>query len=154
MSREYPARPYVGVGAVVFRGERVLLIQRGKPPRIGQWSLPGGMQETGETVREAAAREVLEETGIEAEIKGLIDVVDSIQHDDAGRVRLHYTLVDVWGEWRAGEPVAGDDAMAAAWRTLPEIEALSLWSETVRIIRAAMALRGASGPAQRRERRG
>lgn len=141
MSREYPARPFVGVGAVIFRDDRVLLIQRGKAPRIGQWSLPGGMQETGETVREAAAREVMEETSIEAEIRGLIDVVDSIQHDDEGRVRLHYTLVDVWGEWRAGDPVAGDDAMAAAWRALPEIEGLRLWSETVRIIREAMKLR-------------
>lgn len=143
MSREYPERPFVGVGAVIFRGERVLLIQRGKPPRLGQWSLPGGVQEVGETVREAAVREVMEETSIEAEIKGLIDVVDSIQHDERGRVRLHYTLVDVWGEWRAGEPVAGDDAMGAAWRTLAEIEGLGLWSETLRIIAEARKLRSA-----------
>lgn len=141
MSREYPERPFVGVGAVILKGDRVLLIQRGKPPRVGQWSLPGGVQELGETIREAAAREVREETGIEAEIKGLIDVIDSIQHDGDGRVRLHYTLVDVWGEWRAGEPVPGDDAIGAAWLTLPEIERLSLWSETMRVIRAALALR-------------
>ena len=144
MSREYPERPFVGVGAVIFRGERVLLIQRGKPPRVGQWSLPGGVQEVGETVREAAVREVMEETSIEAEIKGLVDVVDSIQHDEQGRVRLHYTLVDVWGEWRSGEPVAGDDAMGAAWRTLPEIEGLGLWSETLRIIAEALKLRSAA----------
>lgn len=141
MSREYPERPFVGVGAVILKGDRVLLIQRGKPPRVGQWSLPGGAQELGETVREAAAREVREETGIEAEIKGLIDVIDSIQHDGDGRVRLHYTLVDVWGEWRSGEPVAGDDAIGAAWLGLREIERLSLWSETMRVIRAAMRLR-------------
>jgi 8-oxo-dGTP diphosphatase len=141
LSREYPERPFVGVGAVIFRDERVLLIQRGKPPRIGQWSLPGGVQEVGETVREAAAREVMEETGIEAEIRGLIDVVDSIQHDEQGRVRLHYTLVDVWGEWRAGEPVAGDDAMGAAWRSQPELEGLGLWSETLRVIGEARRLR-------------
>lgn len=141
MSREYPERPFVGVGAVIFKDDQVLLIQRGKPPRIGQWSLPGGVQEIGETVREAAAREVRGEAAIEADIRGLIDVIDSIQHDEQGRVRLHYTLVDVWGEWLSGEPVAGDDAMGAAWTPLAEIERLKLWSETVRVIREAAKLR-------------
>ena len=74
MSREYPDRPFVGVGVVVWRGDNVLLIQRGKPPRIGAWSLPGGAQELGETVRETAVREVREETGVEIDVTHLIDV--------------------------------------------------------------------------------
>ena len=92
MSREYPEFPMVGVGVVVWKDEEVLLIQRGKPPRVGSWSLPGGRQELGETTREAGVREVLEETGLSVEIKDLIDVVDSINHDDDGRVRLQYYL--------------------------------------------------------------
>ena len=102
MSREYPDRPFVGVGVVVWRGDNVLLIQRGKPPRIGAWSLPGGAQELGETVRETAVREVREETGVEIDVTHLIDVVDTITRDKDGRVRLQYTLVDFAAEWRLG----------------------------------------------------
>ena len=105
MSREYPDRPMVGVGVVVWRGPELLLIQRGKPPRKGAWSLPGGMQELGETVRETAVREVREETGLEIDLTHLIDVVDTITRDEDGRVRMQYTLVDFAAEWRAGEPV-------------------------------------------------
>ena len=79
--RRYPARPIVGVGTVVLDGDMVLMIQRGKPPRQGLWSLPGGAQELGETIHEAARREVREETGLEIEIFGLIDVVDSVRPD-------------------------------------------------------------------------
>ena len=82
----YPERPLIGVGVVVFKGDRVLLIQRGKAPRIGSWSLPGGRQRLGETVRQAAQREVLEESGLEVEIVGLLDVVDSLTHDETGRL--------------------------------------------------------------------
>jgi len=141
VSRDYPTRPFVGVGVVVFRDDRVLLIQRGKPPRLGQWSLPGGAQELGETVSEAGRREVLEETGIAIAVGGLVDVVDSIRLDGDGRVQQHYTLVDLWGEWTAGEPVAGDDAMDARWVPLAGLAAYELWSETVRIVAMAEALR-------------
>ncbi|MEQ9361916.1 MAG: NUDIX domain-containing protein, partial [Rhodospirillales bacterium] len=95
MSREYPERPIVGIGAVVLKDDQVLLIRRGKPPRIGSLSLPGGAQRVGETVNEGALREVMEETGIEAEVLGLIDVVDSMTRDDDGRLQFHYTLIDV-----------------------------------------------------------
>ena len=108
--RLYPDRPIVGIGIVVFKGPEVLLIQRGKPPRLGQWSLPGGVQELVETVHEAARREVAEETGVDIDIVGLIDTVDSIQRDESGRVRYHYTLIDVAAVWRDGEPRAGSDA--------------------------------------------
>jgi 2-hydroxychromene-2-carboxylate isomerase/ADP-ribose pyrophosphatase YjhB (NUDIX family) len=141
MNREYPSLPMVGVGVVVWQGERVLMIQRGKEPRLGQWSLPGGLQEVGETVAEAAAREVREETGIEIGAPVLVEVVDAVQRDDDGRIRSHYTLIDMTAQWLAGEPVAGDDAMAAAWKTLDEVRALVSWSETVRVIEKARALR-------------
>jgi 8-oxo-dGTP diphosphatase len=134
--RNYPERPIVGVGIVVLDGDRVLLVRRGKEPRNGLWSLPGGAQEVGETVFETAKREVQEETGLSVEVIGLLDVIDSIHHDDEGRVRIHYTLVDVDARG-AGDPVAGDDAADAAWFDIDEIGVLDLWDETVRIIHLA-----------------
>ncbi len=141
MSREYPDRPMVGVGVVVWRGEDVLLIQRGKPPRAGTWSIPGGMQELGETVRETAVREIREETGIEITVTELIDVIDTITHDDSDRVRMHYTLVDFSAEWRAGEAVAGSDAAGVRWIHPDDLGPLGLWKETLRVIRQSAAAR-------------
>ncbi len=141
MPRSYPDRPYVGVGIVVFRDESVLLVERAKPPIRHRWSIPGGAQEIGETVHQAALRELMEETGLEADLIGLIDVVDSITRDDDSRVRFHYTLVDFAAEWRAGEAVAGDDASAVRWVTLAELEGMGLWAETVRIIRSGQSMR-------------
>ncbi|PPR57664.1 MAG: hypothetical protein CFH10_02159 [Alphaproteobacteria bacterium MarineAlpha4_Bin2] len=134
MTREYPEFPMVGVGVVVWKSEMVLLIQRGKPPRAGTWSLPGGRQELGETTQQAGVREVLEETGLCVEIKGLIDVIDSINRDDDGRVRMQYTLVDYWAEWISGEPVAGTDASDARWVHPNNLDAYKLWNETLRVI--------------------
>ena len=134
MTREYPEYPMVGVGVVVWKGETVLIIQRGKPPRVGTWSLPGGRQELGETTREAGVREVLEETGLCIEIKGLIDVIDSISRDSDGRVRMQYTLVDYWAEWISGEAVAGTDADDARWVHPDELPTYKLWDETLRVI--------------------
>ena len=141
MSREYPDRPFVGVGVVVWRGDNVLLIQRGKPPRIGAWSLPGGAQELGETVRETAVREVREETGVEIDVTHLIDVVDTITRDKDGRVRLQYTLVDFAAEWRLGETVAGSDAMGAQWIHPDDLGPLNLLKETLRMIELSRARR-------------
>lgn len=134
MSREYPERPIVGIGAVVIKNDQVLLIRRGKPPRLGGLSLPGGAQKVGETVFEGALREVTEETGVEAEVLGLIDVVDSMTKDDDGRLQFHYTLIDVVCRWTSGEPKAGGDAADALWMPLADIPGLGLWSETQRII--------------------
>ncbi len=141
MERSYPERPFVGVGVVVFRGQEVLLIRRGKPPRKGAWSLPGGVQELGETVHEAGAREVREEAGVEIEILGLVDVVDSIRRDGEGRVEFHYTLVDLAAEWQGGEARPGSDADGTRWVPIEEIGDLGLWSETVRIVNQARDLR-------------
>jgi 8-oxo-dGTP diphosphatase len=134
-SRAYPDRPVVGVGVVVWRKDKFLLVRRAKAPNAGQWSLPGGAQELGETVFEAAHREVMEETGLDVDILGLVDVVDGIRLDDQGRIQFHYTLVDVVAESISGEAVAADDAQAVCWCRLDELSDLGLWSETERIIR-------------------
>ncbi len=134
MSRAYPERPLVGVGVVVCKGDQVLLVRRAKAPRRGQWSLPGGAQKLGETVRQAAIREVREETGLEVALTTLLDAVDSISRDAAGRVHYHYTLVDFAAEWRAGEPTAGGDAAEACWVARGDLDRYELWEETVRVI--------------------
>ena len=145
MPRDYPARPVVGIGVVVLRGNDVLLIRRRSPPRAHRWSLPGGVQELGETVFAAARREVFEETAVEIAVDGLIDVVDLIEHDDRdGRIRWHYTLIEVRASWRAGEVLAGSDAEAAVWVALDRLDGLGLWEETRRIIGRAQVLRAAS----------
>ena len=138
MTREYPNQPLIGVGVVVWRDDKVLLIRRGKPPRQGQWSLPGGLQKLGETVFETARREVMEETGVEIRVLELTDVVDLIERDDAdGRVHYHYTLVDVVAGWLRGEAAPGSDAAEVAWAGLEALPRYRLWSETERVIRRA-----------------
>ncbi len=141
MPRSYPDRPYVGVGIVVFRDEMVLLVERSKPPIRHRWSIPGGAQEIGETVQQAALRELMEETSLEVDLIGLIDVVDGITRDDQSRVQFHYTLVDFAAEWRAGDAVAGDDVGVVRWVPLAELEGMGLWAETVRIIRRGQSMR-------------
>lgn len=111
----YPERPVVGVLAVVWRGDRVLLVQRANEPDAGKWGFPGGRQHLGETLAEAAMRELAEETGIRAAPTAVVTGLDVIDRDAAGRVRYHYVLVAVLAEWQDGEPVAADDALAAAW---------------------------------------
>ncbi|MFW6338930.1 MAG: NUDIX hydrolase [Alkalispirochaetaceae bacterium] len=140
-SREYPSRPFVGVGVVVLRGDSVLLIRRGKPPKAGEWSLPGGSQDVGETVRETAAREVREETGVEIGAPVLLDVLDAIIPDEAGKVQFHYTLVDFVAEWVSGEPSAADDAEHAEWVPLARLDEIELWEKTREIIEKAAAIR-------------
>jgi len=142
--RDYPNKPMIGVGVVVLKGDLVLLIKRGKPPRVGEWSLPGGLQELGETVRQAACREVMEETSVEIVLGNILDAIDVIRPDDSGRIKTHYTLVDFSSVWKSGEPVAGDDAMHAEFIPLANIESMGMWDETVRIIKQAAALNSTS----------
>lgn len=136
MSSPLPA-PVPCVGVVCLRGDAVLLIRRGKPPRLGEWSLPGGRIEPGERAVEAALRELREETGVEAEITGLVDVVDGL-FPEAGR---HYVLIDYAARWLSGEPVAGDDALEARFVALDQVGALIDWDETRRVIFTAAAAR-------------
>jgi ADP-ribose pyrophosphatase YjhB (NUDIX family) len=145
-ARAYPERPVVGVGVVVWRDGRVLLVRRGRPPRLGQWSLPGGAQRLGETVEAAARREVAEETGLALDRLELLTVVDLVEHDPSGAVRYHYTLVDMVAAAAPGEPRAGDDAAAVAWFAPDELGALGLWGETLRIIELARRHPTASAP--------
>jgi ADP-ribose pyrophosphatase YjhB (NUDIX family) len=147
-AREYPDRPWVGIGCIVFRGEQVLLVRRGKPPRIGQWSLPGGAQHVGETAEEAARRELREEAGIEVGPMALAIVVDAISRDDDGRALYHYTIIDFTADWRAGEARAGDDVSEVAWALPEEFPAYDLTEATHRAVAAArLALRGAPATA-------
>ncbi len=139
MKREYPEAPVVGVGIVCLRGDDVLLVRRSKPPREGGWSLPGGRQKPGETVRQCALRELAEETGVEAKIGALLDVVDSITRDDAGELQYHYTLVEFRADWISGEVRAGGDAADARWFAAAELGGLDLWDETRRIVALAFA---------------
>lgn len=134
---DYPDRPLIGVGVVVFKDDRVLLVRRGKPPRRGQWSLPGGRQRLGETVRAAAAREVAEEAGLTIEVTALLDVVDSMTRDEDGSLAYHYTLVDFLAEWRAGVAAAGGDATEVAWADPDDLAPYDLWDETLRVIALA-----------------
>lgn len=136
-------RPLIGVGAVVFKGPDVLLIRRGKPPAEGAWSLPGGAQELGETTRQTALRELLEETGVSARILGLLDVVDYIERDRDGRPLCHYTLVDWLCAWQSGAPRPGDDALDAAWFPPATLATLDLWDETRRVIEEGARRMGA-----------
>jgi 8-oxo-dGTP diphosphatase len=140
-AREYPDRPWVGVGIVVWRGDEILLVRRAKPPRLGEWSIPGGAQSLGETVFEAAIREVREETGLAILPTGIVTVVDSLIRDDAQRLQYHYTLVEVSAEWTAGEAVAADDVDAVRWVTPAGAAALVKWDETLRVIAEAARLR-------------
>lgn len=140
-AREYPDRPFCGVGVVCFKDDQVLIVKRAKPPIKWAWSIPGGGQELGETTRETALRELKEETGVDARLIGLVDVVDSVSRDDNGDIRFHYTLVDFAAEWVAGEPVGADDVAEAHWTPITGIDTLGLWSETVRIIREAERMR-------------
>lgn len=141
---DYPNRPLIGVGVVVFKDGRVLLVRRGKPPREGQWSLPGGRQRLGERVEETARREVAEEAGIDVEVGPLVDVVDSITRDAEGAVQYHYTLVDLLAEWRAGTAAAGHDAAEVAWADPADLGPYDLWKETERIIALAAEKRRTS----------
>lgn len=125
--------PTPAVGVVCLKGDEVLLIRRGSPPRLGEWSLPGGRIEPGERLADAALRELHEETGVEAELIGLVDVVDGL-FPEAGR---HYVLIDYAARWVSGEPVAGDDAAEAAFFPFETALAKVDWDETRRIIREA-----------------
>jgi 8-oxo-dGTP diphosphatase len=126
MGREYPDNPLVGVGAVIIEGQRVLLIRRGTPPLLGEWSLPGGVLECGETLREAVAREAREETGLLIETGEMLGVYERVIRSDNERVRYHYVLIDFLCRAVGGDLRAGSDAADVRWFTRDELPALNL----------------------------
>lgn len=134
MKREYPECPLVGVGAIIVQDGRVLLIRRGHPPLLGEWSIPGGVLECGETLREAAAREAREETGLTVEAGELLGVYERVTRDEAGRVRYHYVLIDFFCRPVEGELKAGSDAAEVRWFTQGEVEAMGLPQDTREVI--------------------
>ena len=139
--REYPDRPYVGVGVIVFRDKDVLLVKRNKDPNKGFWSIPGGKQILGETLVEAAQRELVEETGVRVDSLLLVDVADAIISDAEGKIKYHYTLVDYMGHWYSGDSSAGDDAQEVRWVHMNELSSYSLLEKTMNIIHKAYAMK-------------
>ncbi|MEO1223398.1 MAG: NUDIX hydrolase [Pseudomonadota bacterium] len=131
-------RPRVGVGVVVWHRDRVLLVQRSKAPGEGQWSLPGGSQELGETLFEAAEREVREETGLRVRSTAVLTAVDNIVRDRDGTIAFHYTIVDVLADYVGGRLVPGDDARDVCWATLDEVSTLVAWASTRDVIERSL----------------
>ncbi len=118
----YPASPQIAVGAVVFNQNRVLLVKRGKPPSQNEWSIPGGSVKLGETLQQAAEREIYEETGIIILAQKPVYVFDLVQKDKSGRIRFHYIIIDLMAEYKGGKLLPGDDALDARWFLKTEIE--------------------------------
>ena len=141
MKRKYPDHPIVGVGGIVFRDDQVLLIKRGKEPSLGQWSIPGGVVHTGETLKEAVIRELREETHLEVEVLALAKVLDRIFHDPDGRVAYHYVLVDFLCRPKGGELKPDSDAEDGRFVPLQELSSYSLPPHTLEVIRRADWLR-------------
>ena len=123
MAREYPEHPVVGVGAVIVRGDRALLIKRGHEPRKGEWSLPGGLLELGESLTDAVQREIREETGLDVALGPVIETFDRVHRDDQGRIRFHFVIIDYVAWSDVGEAVAGSDAEAVAWVQASDLDA-------------------------------
>ena len=138
MRREYPDAPIAGIGAIVIDEGRVLLIKRGRPPLLGEWSIPGGAMELGETVREAVVREVLEETGLVVEAVELLGVFDRVVKDDEEKLLYHYVLIDFLCRRVSGNPQASGDADDAHWFSAEEVNKLPLAKDTAEVIRMGL----------------
>jgi 8-oxo-dGTP diphosphatase len=134
MKREYPEMPLVGVGAIIVEDDRVVLVKRGHAPLLGEWSIPGGVLEVGETLREAAAREAQEETGLAVEVGELLGVYDRVLRDDQDRVLYHYVLIDFLCRRTAGVLVASGDAADVGWFKKAEIAEMKLAADTQDVI--------------------
>ena len=140
MGKEYPAAPVVGVGGVVVRDGRALIIRRAHEPRRGEWSIPGGTVEVGEPLTVAVQRELREETGLEVVVGPVIEMFDRIHRDDAGRVRYHFVIIDFLCEAPVGEAVAGTDAEAVAWVRADELDAYGVNAHAAAVIKKGLGV--------------
>ena len=131
----YPTQPVVAVGAIVFDGNRVLLVRRGQAPSQDLWAIPGGRVKLGETLEEAAEREIFEETGIRIKARKPVYTFDYIERDEAFRPRFHYVIVDLIADFLGGKLRAGDDAADVRWVSAAELDALKVSSKTVHLLK-------------------
>ena len=138
--RQFPARPIVGVGAIVVDGDRVLLVRRGRPPLQGEWSVPGGAVEVGEALSAAVQREVLEETGLVVSVGPIVEVLDRIHTNGEGRVEYHYVLIDYLCSVVSGDLQARSDALDAVWASPGRLAEYALQPATVAVIERAVNL--------------
>jgi 8-oxo-dGTP diphosphatase len=132
--RRYPEHPLLGVGALIFQGGRILMAERGKPPLMGQWSLPGGLVETGESLECAIRREVLEETGLEVKPLGVLEIFERIMRNAEGAAEYHYVLLDYICRVTGGALRAGDDASRVAWFERRALKDLHITEGTLAVI--------------------
>jgi 8-oxo-dGTP diphosphatase len=146
-SREYPERPVVGIGGVVIDRGRTLLIRRGSEPLLGEWSIPGGTLELGESLQEGVARELLEETGIEVRVLDLIEVFDRVYLEDGStgarskkKPRFHFVIVDYLCERLSGEPRAGSDVTDVVFAREDELKRFGLTEAATRVLKKAFAM--------------
>lgn len=135
--RRYPSRPILGVGALIFDGDRILLVERGKEPLKGWWSLPGGVLEVGEKLADGIRREVLEETGLDVEPLRMAEIFERIMPDSDGRTEYHYVLIDYICAVKGGEPKAASDVSAIEWAKEDQLENYTLTHGTLPVIRRA-----------------
>jgi 8-oxo-dGTP diphosphatase len=133
-SRSYPDLPRVAVGAVVLKDNRVLLVRRAKPPAQGLWAIPGGSVELGETLQQAAEREILEETGITIQAKKPVYTFDLIEKDENNRIRFHYVIVDLMADYISGKPLPVDDADEVRWVSSEELKNLDVNPRTLTVL--------------------
>ena len=131
----YPLQPVVAVGAIVFKNNRVLLVRRAQPPSQDMWAIPGGRVEIGETLQEAAEREILEETGITIQAGEPVYTFDYIERDGSPHPRFHYVIIDLAADYVRGETRAGDDAADVRWVTAEELAGLNVSSKTLRLLK-------------------
>ena len=149
MKREYPERPIVAVGGIIFHEDTVLLVKRNREPAMGQWSLPGGAVELGERLEEALKREIREEVSIKIGIGGLVRLLDRVVHDKKSKVRFHYVIADYWGWKVSGQPHAASDISDARFVTLKEARKLGIHKEVEATILMAMKMRDERAEADR-----
>ncbi len=148
VSRRYPGAPLVGVGVAIYNAQgQVLLVQSGKAPRAGKWGLPGGLIDLGETLVDAAVREVTEETGVSIAIGDLVTTFEPIFRDAEGKIEYHYVVLEYWAHYLGGEPCAQDDVVATAWVESADLASYSLTPEQIAVLHKTFAAwRAASLP--------